>query len=145
MRIWSLHPSILDTKALVSGWREALGAQAVFSGQTLGYSRHPQLNRFKEVPEPLFAMGYYLTELAEEARKRGYKFNETKIICPCKRPGYITVTLGQLEYELKWLRSKVTARAPDLLCRLPETPVPHPLFKVVQGTIEDWEIVKEVA
>lgn len=144
MRIWSLHPSILDTKALVAGWREALGAQAVFSGQTKGYSRHPQLNRFKEVPEPLFAMGYYLTELAEEAKRRGYKFNETKIICPCKRPGYITVTTGQLDYELKWLRSKVTVHAPDFLGSLPTDPIAHSLFKIVQGGVESWEIVKEV-
>lgn len=145
MRIWSLHPSILDTKALVAGWREALGAQAVFSGQTKGYSRHPQLNRFKAVPEPLFALGYYLTELVEEAQKRGYKFNQSKIICPCKRPGYITVTTGQLDYELKWLRAKVASRAPDFLNMLPTTPVAHSLFKIVDGDIESWEIAKEVA
>lgn len=145
MRIWSLHPSILDSKALVAGWREALGAQAVFSGQTAGYSRHPQLNRFKEVPEPLFAIGYYLTELAAEAKKRGYKFNETKIICPCNRPGYITVTTGQLEYELKWLRTKVTSRSPDFLGAIPDKPAANSLFKVIQGDIEPWEIVKEVA
>lgn len=142
MRIWSLHPSLLDTKALVAGWREALGAQAVLAGQTKGYSKHPQLIRFLQSEDGLAAMGYYLCELLKEAKSRGYNFNETKIICPCDRPGALTVTSGQLEYELNWLRNKVATRAPEQLTRLPDSPIPHSLFQVVSGNIEDWEVIK---
>lgn len=43
MRLWSLHPSLLDRAALIAGWREALLAQKVLRGQTTGYRHHPQL------------------------------------------------------------------------------------------------------
>ena len=33
MRLWSLHPSLLDQKGLVALWREALLAQKVLQGQ----------------------------------------------------------------------------------------------------------------
>ncbi|HWP85543.1 MAG TPA: pyrimidine dimer DNA glycosylase/endonuclease V, partial [Terriglobia bacterium] len=39
MRLWSLHPSLLDSKGLVALWREALLAQKVLRGETKGY-RH---------------------------------------------------------------------------------------------------------
>ncbi|MGP9584395.1 pyrimidine dimer DNA glycosylase/endonuclease V, partial [Micrococcaceae sp. AOP34-BR2-30] len=29
MRLWSLHPEVLDRQGLIAGWREALLAQAV--------------------------------------------------------------------------------------------------------------------
>ena len=34
MRLWSLHPSLLDRQALVAGWREALLGQKVLEGLT---------------------------------------------------------------------------------------------------------------
>lgn len=144
MRIWSLHPSLLDSKGLVAAWREALGAQAVLAGTTKGYSKHPQLTRFYNATEPLAAVGYYLCELASEAGRRGYTFNESKIVLPCRRPGHITVTDGQLQYELDWLRSKVTVRSPSFLPNIPSMPVPHDLFKVVPGEVENWERIKEI-
>jgi hypothetical protein len=52
MRIWSLHPTLLDTKGLVALWREALLAKHVLSGSTIGYQNHPQLKRFKSSPNP---------------------------------------------------------------------------------------------
>jgi hypothetical protein len=36
MRLWSLHPSILDRMALVAVWREGLLAQKVLQGLTKG-------------------------------------------------------------------------------------------------------------
>ena len=47
MRLWSLHPCLLDRQALVAGWREALLAQKVLEGLTRGYTRHPQLERLR--------------------------------------------------------------------------------------------------
>ncbi|HIW66645.1 MAG TPA: pyrimidine dimer DNA glycosylase/endonuclease V, partial [Candidatus Dietzia merdigallinarum] len=37
MRLWSIHPDLLDRAALVAGWREGLLAQKVLRGLTTGY------------------------------------------------------------------------------------------------------------
>lgn len=60
MRLWSLHPKYLDPQGLVAPWREALLAQAVLRGETRGYRAHPQLQRFREQPAFLAAIGAYL-------------------------------------------------------------------------------------
>ena len=57
VRIWSLHPDHLDRQGLTACWRETLLAQAVLAGRTRGYTRHPQLARFQELPDPLGAVG----------------------------------------------------------------------------------------
>ncbi|WP_454778637.1 pyrimidine dimer DNA glycosylase/endonuclease V [Georgenia muralis] len=82
MRIWSLDPAYLDRQGLTAGWREALLAQAVLAGRTRGYRHHPQLTRFREQPDPLAAVGEYLAGVAEEATRRGYRYNVTKILHP---------------------------------------------------------------
>lgn len=145
MRLWSLHPSILDRAALIACWREALLAQKVLDGGTRGYTHHPQLRRFRAHADPLAAVGAYLTGLRTEATARGYRFDETRIRQP-RDPAEIApidVTTGQLRYELAHLRAKVEGRAPDWLDRLPAdgtTPLPHPLLQEVPGDVEDWEI-----
>lgn len=145
MRLWSLHPSLLDRAALVAGWRETLLAQKVLAGGTKGYTRHPQLRRFQAHPDPLDAIGAYLVGLQKEATARGYRFDATKILQP--RPVAevepIEVTEGQLRYELEHLRAKVTARAPEHLATLPAegtTPPAHPVLRVKPGGVEDWEV-----
>ena len=75
MRIWSIHPKYLDWKGLGAQWREALLAQKVLQGETKGWRNHPQLNRFKEHPEPLKAVGYYLVQIHIESQKRDYNYN----------------------------------------------------------------------
>ncbi|MGH2666461.1 pyrimidine dimer DNA glycosylase/endonuclease V [Flavobacterium sp.] len=67
MRIWSLHPKYLDTKALVALWRETLLAKHVLEGKTKGYKNHPQLNRFKEAKYPIDSINQYLSEVYFEA------------------------------------------------------------------------------
>ena len=49
MRLWSVHPSVLDRMALVACWREALLAQNVLAGATRGYTRHPWLVRLPDM------------------------------------------------------------------------------------------------
>jgi hypothetical protein len=142
MRIWSLHPQHLDAKGLVALWRESLLAQKVLLGETKGYRNHPQLNRFKSHPDPLAAIGVYLLEVQLEAVRRGYQFNASKILCTDTKTR-IRVTNGQVAYELAHLSAKLKVR--DLACyaRLVHdgSPAIHPLFKVVSGEIEDWEVV----
>ena len=82
MRIWSLHPKLLDSKGLVALWRETLLAKKVLQGGTKGYINHPQLLRFKENENPINSINYYLSEVQIEATVRGYNFDKSKItIC----------------------------------------------------------------
>ena len=137
MRLWSLDPSMLDGKGLVALWREALLAKKVLEGQTRGYKHHPQLNRFYAAPDPLAAINFYLQEVHREAAHRNYQFDKTKFSPLCCEH-LITVTKGQLAYELDHLRRKVEARSPAH--RIGDLAV-HPLFSVVEGAVENWEIL----
>lgn len=150
MRIWSLHPSLLDRRALVACWRETLLAQKVLRGLTRGYTNHPQLIRFRAHPQPLEAVAAYLSGLADEADARGYSFNRALIGAgeddagennagkngtsnngtgkngadkaedPYASVAPIPVHLGQLEYELAFLQHKVAGRDPEWEHRLSE-------------------------
>ncbi len=140
MRLWTIHPKYLDRQGLVAVWREGLLAQAVLEGKTKGYKNHPQLNRFKTHPEPFRATAYYLNEVYQEARARGYNFDLTKI----NQDGVtlpIQTTSGQLDFELEHLLSKLEKRSKkyyEFLLGF-ENVVSHPLFEIVPGYIEDWE------
>lgn len=135
-----MHPSQLDRAALVACWREALLAQAVLAGRTRGYQRHPQLERFREQPDPLVTVGAYLTGVADEADARGYRFDRTRIISPSPPAAVIDVTDGQLALEWEHLGAKLRVRSPQDAERWGGSePAPHPLFRVVPGGIASWE------
>ncbi len=140
MRIWSLHPKLLDAKGLVALWREGLLAQAVLRGRTRGYTHHPQLARFRGHPKPIAAIGSYLHVVCDEAKSRGYNFDRSRL---GRRAvvSRIPVTEGQLRHELGHLRKKLSIREPLGLLRLDGLSLPecHPLFSVVKGGIESWE------
>ncbi|MFA5260316.1 MAG: pyrimidine dimer DNA glycosylase/endonuclease V [Candidatus Omnitrophota bacterium] len=140
MRLWSLHPKYLDRQGLVALWREALLAQAVLRGETRGYRRHPQLDRFRGHAVPLAAMTLYLKAVHAEARARGYAFDKGKIT-PARKRVVLSVTAGQIEYEWARLLEKLRARSPALYGKWSEiaAPDPHPLFRVRAGDVEPWE------
>lgn len=131
MRLWSLHPSLLDARGLVALWREGLLARKVLRGETRGYRHHPQLERFRRG-----SIDCYLSRVYDEAIARGYVFDRSKIRyakqCRSRRP----VTDGQLAYELAHLRRKLRQRAPER--RIAKLLV-HPCFKVRRGAVESWE------
>lgn len=140
MRLWSLHPSYLDSKGLVALWREGLLAKAVLDGQTKGYKNHPQLQRFKKHPEPQTAINAYLWEVHKEAQRRGYRFNARKLDenHGCEK---IPVTNGQLSYEWEHLQDKLSIR--DERQYQKNTSVAeilsHPVIEIVPGEVESWE------
>ena len=140
MRLWTLHPRYLDAKGLVAAWREALLAQKVISGATKSYRHHPQLVRFQSQADPLAAIATFLVALADEARSRGYHFDASKI-SRRRFTGQIAETSGQLLYELSHLKAKLNVRAPQIGRQLQSVamPEPHPLFRVVQGDVREWE------
>lgn len=145
MRLWSIHPSYLDPKGLVALWRESLLAQAVLADRTKGYRHHPQLSRFRSHPEPAAAIRGYLTEILAEADRRGYGFDPSRIDSGGSHlestDAAIEVTAGQLEYELRLLKSKLSARDPAAFATIAalRAPRPHPMFRRVPGGIEHWE------
>lgn len=140
MRLWSLHPSLLDTKELLAVWREGLLAQKVLLEQTMGYRSHPQLMRFRLTRDPPLYIGTYLYYYYLEAGHRGYSFNLSKIARYDLSIERMKLTRGQLEYEYKHLLEKLKVRDDgkyrEVLERGPE---PHPLFEVVDGGVEPWE------
>lgn len=142
MRIWSLHPKYLDAKGLVALWREALLAKNVLEGNTKGYKHHPQLKRFRETSDPVAAINNYLLSVHEEATMRGYKFNKDKIDWDAK-PLRMKVTDGQVEFELKHLLNKLKVRDSKKHEQISElkSPDPHPIFIIVPGEVEGWEIL----
>ncbi|PWC05735.1 pyrimidine dimer DNA glycosylase/endonuclease V [Agromyces badenianii] len=141
MRIWSLHPRYLDRQGLTACWRETLLAQAVLEGATRGYTRHPQLERFRDLPDPLGAIGDYLAGVADEATARGYRFDGSKVHRRSETPVLLEVTSGQLALEWEHLRRKLATRSPELALRWAgvELPAPHPLFTVTAGAVASWE------
>lgn len=140
MRLWSLHPAYLDRQGLLAAWREALLAQAVLLGRTRGYTRHPQLERFRTHPAPALAISAYLAGVHAEATARGYRFDHDRI-GPQRPVEGITVTQGQLMREWAHLLAKLAVRDPERHARLQALPEPrcHPLFRPIAGPVASWE------
>jgi pyrimidine dimer DNA glycosylase len=145
MRLWTLHPRHLDAAGLVALWREALLAQAVLLGRTRGYTRHPQLQRFRTAADPAACIAGYLRVVADEANSRGYAFNAARIVTSGSAVRPIAETKGQLLYEWEHLGRKLRRRSPgwyrDKVAGA--QPTPHPLFRIVAGGVRDWERVTE--
>ena len=142
MRIWSVHPKYLDAKGLVALWRETLLAKNVLEGNTKGYKNHPQLNRFKAEENPLEAINQYLAEVWDEATRRGYNFDRTKIDFDFQKIK-IDVTIGQLQYEFNHLLKKLEQRDPERYKQFEKLKMVDcaEIFDVKEGEIEKWEII----
>jgi len=146
MRLWSINPSYLDSKGLGGVWREGLLAQAVLLGKTKSWKNHSHILRFKNHEKPVYAIGFYLLKLWEEARKRGYNYDRSKIIKLAKKVKPIEVTKGQLFFEFSLLKERLKRRSQvkfqeiQLFEKLETYPSPHhPLFVVIEGGIAPWE------
>lgn len=143
MRLWSLHPKYLDTTGLIALWREALLAQKVIAGRVKAFRNHPQLERFRNSATPGKAIKNYLMGVWEEAERRGYNFDRSKIgrVYPTSR---IPVARAQLKYEFDLLRTRLKTR--DSLKYQELSTVRkikcHPIFRLVEGGIEEWEKVR---
>jgi hypothetical protein len=142
MRLWSIHPKYLDTKGLVALWREALLAKHVLEGKTKGYKNHPQLHRFKRSEKPVDCINCYLAVIHQEALQREYNFDKQKVDWSCTST-CLSVTTGQLQYESAHFLSKLKIRDPkkyEALKTLSSFDA-HPLFKIIDGDTEQWEII----
>ena len=141
MRLWSIHPKYLDAKGLVALWRESLLAQKVLAGQTRGYTRHPQLIRFRKSSRPEKAIALYLHSICDEAERREYQFDRMKINSKPRTSFQLTVTRGQILFEKDHLSRKLKIRDPECLetflkAKRIQT---HSLFRIIPGERESWE------
>jgi len=143
LRLWSLNPKYLDSKGLVALWRETLLAQKVLLGETKGYKNHPQLIRFKEKKNSLYFIGAYLLAIFKEASNRGYSFDEKKILYKKEYKNKMTVTEGQLDFEFLHLKKKLKKRDLKKYQEVKKIMAleTHPLFYVIKGDIESWEVL----
>ena len=140
MRLWTIHPKYLDRQGLVALWREGLLAQEVLRGNTKGYKNHPQLERFKNHPDQLQAIAYFLYEVLIEAQRRNFHFDETKVFFE-KYPKKILTTSGQINFEFNHLLKKLLIRSKQDYDRIASIKAikSHPFFQVVEGKVEYWE------
>jgi len=145
MRLWTLHPRHLDAAGLVALWREALLAQAVLLGRTRGYTRHPQLERFRASADPAAAIAAYLRAVRDVATSRGYAFDASRIVHSEGSAPRIAETKGQLLYEWEHLDRKLQRRSPGWHREriAGGQPTPHPLFRIVAGGVRGWERITQ--
>jgi len=140
MRIWSLHPKYLDSKGLVALWRETLLAKHVLEGKTKGYLNHPQLQRFKKAKRPIDCINQYLYAVYEESVERNYNFDKNKFNQEFTSTE-LPVTNEQIIYEKNHLLKKLKSRDRDKYYDLVDVIQieANPIFRVINGKIEDWE------
>lgn len=145
MRLWSLHPKYLDAKGLVALWREGLLAKKVLENKTKAYRNHSQLDRFKILAQPSSYINAYLHYVCDEADLRGYQFNRSKLSRRMIGIPRVSVQSGQIAFEWGHLIKKLKIRNQEKygLIKMIKKPRVHPIFKIVHGGIESWEIVSQ--
>lgn len=146
MRIWSIHPKYLDRKGFGGLWLESIVAKNALEGKTVGYRNHPQLNRFKACSNSVNAINCYLKYVYHESLERKYNFDRNRVDWGCIDT-IIPVNKGQVEYEMNHLLSKLKRRDKELYDRYKNIHIDdielHPVFIMVNGDIEKWEIIKK--
>lgn len=151
-RLWSIHPSYLDQKALQACWREGLGAQkaikANLSQDKCGYQHHSALTRFMAADDPLAAIGWFLASIQDEATRRGYNYNRS-LILKSDKSVKMNVTLMQQWYEWWHLGQKLVEREEKYRDSahyaekfFGSGPVINPMFHIIPGQVEGWEKLK---
>ena len=83
-----------------------------------------------------------LSYILQEARSRDYNFDASKIAASFKR-SKLTVTKGQMDHEVQHLLRKLKIRDPKRFRQLRSIRSfePHPMFRVKEGGIENWEVM----
>lgn len=120
MQLWSLHPKYLDKTSLLSLWREGLSAQKSLSVSAANH-KQPQLAAFARSSNPAKAIGSYLSFIAAEGARRGYKLMHEKILYPNFEHNFLSVDNQQIIFEMKHLKAKLKIRDKDKLKELSQT------------------------
>ena len=101
---------------------------------------------FAAVSDPPAALAAYLTAVHDEATRRGYQFDASKIVArPTRRR--IPEMRGQLLYEWRHLKRKLKRRDPTQYrsaLKL-KSPAPRPIFRITTGAVRKWEKISPTA
>jgi hypothetical protein len=131
MRIWTINLSSLDTKRLVALWRETLLCKKGIEllPQKYAYQNHPQSKIFQNTSYPLGFVNTYLSLIKQEADRRGYNFDSSKIDPSLiLKEGTIPVPLDQVQWEYKHLSHKLQTpklyEGTNALFHIEQTPWP---------------------
>lgn len=130
MSLWSVHPRYLDNKGLISAWNRGLQLQKQLSTEPARNTGNSQLIMFSRQEKPLHAIGSYLSFIASEGCRRGYKFTHEKILYPNFDEELLPIDSEQLRSENQMLQNRLKTRDKNRYQQLssqswPET---HPLF-----------------
>ena len=141
MKLWTFHPRYLDTCGLTGLWREAIMAQNILikllQGKIVGYANHPELNKIRNIGEPIFwegAIKVYLDEIYKESVARKHSFNRRKITA--SRGPLLDVEIwlpeDQLRQEEETIKERLAIRSPGRYKDVKDIRFePHPLFILV--------------
>lgn len=145
MRIWSIHPSYLDSAGINGCWRESLLAQKILNGHNFSYKNHSQMKRFYSDRESLLAIGTYLYYIYLESVKRNYNYDFNKILY-FNNNYKMQVTENQLLYEFNLLQWKLKKRnyKKYLENKNIKEIFPNNIFDVKEGQIESWEKICKI-
>lgn len=120
------------------------------------YYNHSALLRFKQNKDmSIYWITSYLYVILEEGLKRGYKFDKNKIRLAKQKSVCLTVTKGQLVFEIHHLLKKLKIRDRKQYIKVSnkiewreganhlyynENKIKtNPIFKIVNGDKEQWE------
>lgn len=106
MSLLTIHPKYLDKQSLFALWREGLSAQKAM----LENKSSPKLSIFQNSDNPQLAISSYLSFIASEGARRGYKLSHEKIHNPSFEKNYLTVNNQQIIFEINHLKSKLKIR-----------------------------------
>ena len=132
MSLCTIHPKYLDKQGLISLWREGLLAQKVLNGEVNIQLNSPLWEKLKKSQNPLRAIGAYLSFVAAEGARRGYKFSHEKILYPNFESYEIKVKPQDLIFEMTHLRNKLKMRDQhkwDEISKVSEVS-PHPFIRL---------------
>ena len=127
MRWWSIHPRYFDKSGLIAAWREGLQMQKALQN---GEDDDPTLACFKYASDPLRAVGAYLSFLAAEGSKRGYKLAHERILYPNFDQEFVPLDNVRFGFDAEEMHKKLSRRSEAYLRELPAVSEweMHPVF-----------------
>lgn len=131
MKLWSIHPKYLDKDTLFSCWEEALKVKTIIENRSR--ESNLQVSKFKQCDNPLAQINTYLYYLLQEALKRGYKLDSSKIsfgLTIFSKKIVIPRIQADFEFNILLKTMKSKNQKQNRRFKSLKNIEPHPLFKV---------------
>lgn len=145
MKVWTLHPSYLDTGELTTNWNEGLRALRILSQPRLYNRFRSDLSVFRMQAEPIYALVIYLKAIAKEARRRNLNIDTS--VLPQLPSGYrlkLPVSLQRLRSDKQKLTKHIAKLDANAASHLTASRT-HPLFFVkADNKPNAWELISRI-